>query len=388
MKKCFLLLLLALSCNKAPLFPGWAANSRMPDGRGRSQDFSLPDTVETIEGPSVYLTAVCGGELVMWRNGKEALRYEAKSPTPERHRVRGGHLWEDACEGGKSMLYRDGEPVLRFDGEASLRGLLEEGGILYTLWQRPGGNGWRLMAGDKFLAGSPTGVLVGDFDNEGRVGGALDAGVTFAAGTTVREGDEAAREYVVYKGGTVLERFPPGDGEILDLRVLDGTVVRCVARTDGIYLFRGNAAFLVAKSPVGRAHVGRIRVCDGQMEVLGYSKSASAVPYHYWIGGTQKEDAYSIHSAFPMAGPYSEDDGFTWISYGNDGALKEFFRGGSYLRPPGGEYRLSNPSCAMMKDGMLLLALTSARDGGHLLLQGHDYINYRFDGCFTSVWTE
>ena len=124
----FLLVLLLLpSCRKAPLFSGVTRASRTPPGREYFPEYPAPDTSSASGEAPVWLTALCqpGPELVVWKNGRELLRLTPASPEKDRHRVRGGHLWEDANRNGCTLLYKDGELLYSFEGEEYLRGLLE-----------------------------------------------------------------------------------------------------------------------------------------------------------------------------------------------------------------------------------------------------------------------
>ena len=241
-----LLSVAAISCQKA-LFSSvprsFSDNSgRNPGNRPSDEPEQEDDDEQRV--PDIYATAICfpveadwregdsaGGEVVLFKNGREVLRLPATDPPdPDRHRIIKGRLWTDSCDGHEVIVQCDGQEHLRYKGDEVFRGFLMVNDILFTLGQRQGSDGLCFRANGELLFEAPTGTVLGGPGDSEWEGGALssdNSGVYFSYGIPYRKGDKLTWEYRVMNGADLIRTIPAGESNtVFDIKVHDGTVYR------------------------------------------------------------------------------------------------------------------------------------------------------------------
>ena len=408
-----ILLTAAVSCQK-PLFSGTPRWMRMQD-RYKYMSAPLPkdDSGDTggenpeEEGPSVYLSALrfpdgqywrsgdlSGAHLVLWKDGEEVLDIPAGHyPEPDRHRIRDGHLWWDDSDGSSTYLYMDEEVLLHYDGDEILRGFLDVDGDLHTLGQRVGSNGFSYRVNGVEVFSHPSAKVVGSFDDREWEGGALmrdGEDVYFTYALPIRSGNETLWEYHVMQGGQPLLTVPAGDAaKVYDIRVWKGSVYRSEQRGPGgssLVLVRDNTLLSLGVKDDETVHLCRLVPSGGEMLVKGYSTRKGQSGYSYWLRG-KNGPVQLLDSQFPVADLYPDNPNRIAL-YLENGKIKEIWGGKRYLNMLPGRYTLYTSACSTLYDGALYAVLSDATDNSHLLLQGEQFRNFTFNGCFTGVRIE
>ena len=207
-------LALLLSCTK----PDRNALPRYMREQGRFSEYaSVGKPQEEAEnGPSLYLTAVSNGEILLFRDGRIVARAPA-GDSPERHRARGGHLYSDAIDGHETVLFKDGEELFRYAGEEVIVGFCILDGDIYTLGQRAG-RGFSYRINGKEIYSDPAGRIVGSNMLTEWDGGAFSGGQYYAYCISL---GKSSCEYHVMKGAETVRLFETLSSEsVLDIRVL------------------------------------------------------------------------------------------------------------------------------------------------------------------------
>lgn len=406
-----LLLLLINACQKEPLLPGTPRLLRMPDRFNRVVHTHVrkDTTEEEASGPpAVWITALefptwadwrsgdlRGADVVLYRDGVPVRRVSAGgNPDPERHRVRGGHLWTDCIDGRETVLLRDGEPLLRWPGEEVLMGFWEENGHVYTLGQRPGGQGFSFRRDGKEVFSDPSGVITGSLNDREWSGGALTRdkpGLCYTYGIPIQGGSRAEWEYRVMCRDSCLKVIPKGTGNLTyDIRVWNGSIWRAERRTESpatLCLVQDNTYHSLGLS--ANATPGRIRLvpCMEEMAV----KASGGHNNNRWTFWYRIRDKLilQINDNCEMADVWLEGGDYASISL-SEGRIYQIRHGnGSLLKGADAQpYRLTSPLCADLRDGVFRAALSSAEGDRHLILSDEGAIPLTFNGYFTSLRVE
>lgn len=407
MRKLIRLILLStavFSCQKTffDLPPRSHSGYPMPGRTGEAEELPTGPSV-----PDLYASAIClpadstgGYDVLLFKNGTPVQRVHMDGePDPERHRIWGGRLWTDECDGATMRICCDGQERFRYEGDERLRGFLEtpEGNV-YTLGQRQGREGLSLRLNGKELFRAPTGTILGSpYECEWEGGAlAMDAsGVFFAYGIPIGVEGKTLWEYHVMREGQLVQNIPAGSVQALyDIRVMDGVVYRCEQRGAALCLVEADTYRSLGLDEKEPHHLCKLFPLEGHMAVKGYSQVMPGLPtYRNWIrvGGEDLFVGYSaerplhlrcdgVHTAFLEEGPGRSVERMVL-----DGEKLSL---GAEKRPPGTReppYTLSSARCFQLQKGMLGVALDRDSTARHLLLRGRDTLGVSFDGYFTSV---
>lgn len=405
------LLLPLAACQQESLVQGPGRNLRMQDRyRYLVRKTDTPENDSTLaQKPALYYTALefpswadwrdgdlRGGEIVLYKNGAEQLRVPAgDNPDPERHRVRGGHLWTDYIEGKETVIACDGEPTLRYNGEEVLMGFLLVGRQIHTLGQRPGGQGFSYRIDGKEVFSDPAGIVVGTLNQREWPGGALTkdlAGVCYSYGVPIRNGDKTEWEYRVMCGDSCIKMIPQGtSSRLFDIRIQDGTVYRVEQRSASsttTCLVRDNSYHSLGMGPSEVAHgLQLVPLEDGTMGVKGYSSGLVSVDkWTCWYRDdrgirTQATSNMEIQDLFV------EGDHLAYCTL-RSGTVCQVVQDTYLTGITPYAYRLATPLCACWYQGALLALLSSVDGPDHLILHGNTLTPISFNGYFTSVYME
>lgn len=406
---CFLLLLAA--CQQEPLLPGTPRLMRMPDRYDRLVHSRVRQDTTREEAPAVpavWITALefpswadwrngdlRGADVVLYKDGVPVKRVSAgDSPDPDRHRVRNGHLWTDRIEGRETVLLRDGEPLLRWEGEEVLMGFWEEKGHVYTLGQRPGGQGFSFREDGKEVFSDPSGVITGSLNDREWSGGALTRdtlGICYTYGIPIQGGGKTEWEYRVMSRDSCLKVIPKGTSNLIyDIRVWKGSIWRADRRTESpatLCLVRDNSYHSLDLS--GSATPGFIKLAPYQDEMaIKASECQSNMRWTFWYRIRDKL-AVLVNDNCEMADVWLEGSDYASISL-HSGRVYQVRHGNGRLLtvPVSSDYRLSSPLCAALHGGVFRVALSSAEGDQHLLLSDEDAVPIAFNGYFTALRVE
>ena len=411
----FLLLLTTLFSCRDPLVQDPLSRSmRMQDrfaryarsGIGVSDSSAVsPPGPEEPKGPDFYATALYFPDSANWRldslwaarvllfkNGELTGSYPVPSPPdPERHRVRGGHLWTDMTDGRTTRILCDGVEKYSFSGEELIRGFLQLGGALYTLGQRPGRGGFCYRVNGKPVFESPVGTLLGNASLPEWEGGALglDGGdICYSYSIPVQRKDRLEWEYHVMRGSESLQTLPAGTAEALyDIRVWDGKVYRIQKKDGQICLADGVNSYAMSAS-LSDSFSGHLIPYKGSLTLKGSSR-AGGEAFNCWIYDPSIWNARSF-GRVPSERSALLVDGDDWLlaSVNPSGVVEDLLLGREKLPLPGGPYQLMTPLCLSLSGGHYAAALTHASGSRHLLIADGKTYELPFNGYFTSVRIE
>ena len=128
-------------------------------------------------------------ELVLFDDGEEILSLpvgvaSGVSSNPALHHIYEGHLYTEMFDSGFTIIGRDGVELLRLEGNESLRGILEDGQDIYTLFMDGSGSGLTYRKNGETLLRKEDCIAFGGFEKPSYgQGGALykdDSCVCFA----------------------------------------------------------------------------------------------------------------------------------------------------------------------------------------------------------------
>ncbi|MBP5483470.1 MAG: hypothetical protein J6X99_04360 [Bacteroidales bacterium] len=409
MKKLILFVLLsvaAISCQKA-LFSSvprsFSDNSgRNPGNRPSDEPEQEDDDEQRV--PDIYATAICfpveadwregdsaGGEVVLFKNGREVLRLPASNPPdPDRHRIIKGRLWTDSCDGHEVVVQCDGQEHLRYKGDEVFRGFLMVNDILFTLGQRQGSDGLCFRANGELLFEAPTGTVLGAPGDSEWEGGALssdNSGVYFSYGIPYRKGDKLTWEYRVMKGADLIRTIPAGESNtVFDIKVHDGTVYRTEQNGNSLRLIKDDTHITVEMGRERNAHLCKLVPINGELLIKGYSiqSSRTSTSYTFWFRD-QSKTHYAVNSRYPLADILSDGIHTANIAENEIGRINSVYLDDVPISVPANRYTLTSSRCAQLRDGILAVALTSAEGDNHLLIHNSDTLSLNFNGYFTSV---
>lgn len=405
------LFLLLASCQKEPLLPGTPRLLRMPDRFNRlahshvRQDSTREEAAGT---PAVWITAMefpswadwrggdlRGAEVVLYKDGVPVRRVPAgDNPDPERHRVRNGRLWTDRIEGRETVLLRDGEMLLRWEGEEVLMGFWEEKGHVYTLGQRPGGQGFSFRMDGKEVFSDPSGVITGSLNDREWSGGALTRdtlGLCYTYGIPIQGGGKTEWEYRVMSRDSCLKVIPKGTSNLIyDIRVWKGSIWRADRRTESpatLCLVRDNSYHSLGLSGSATPSLIKLAPCQDDMAVKA-SECQANKRWTFWYR-IRDRLAVLLNDNCEMADVWLEGTDYASISQHN-GRVYQVRHGNERLltTPASSDYRLSSPLCAALHEGVFHVALSSAEGDQHLVLSDEGAVSLTFHGYFTALRIE
>jgi len=377
----FACLVLLLSCTK----PDRNATPRYMREQGRFSEYaSAAKPQEEVEkGPSLYLTAVSDGEILLFRDGELTARAPA-GDSPERHRARGGHLYSDAIEGHETVLFKDGEELFRYAGEEVIVGFCILEGDIYTLGQRAG-RGFSYRMNGREIYSDPAGRIVGSNMLTEWDGGAFSDGLYYAYSISLGQSSSSC-EYHVMKGAETIRIFETVSSEsVLDIRVL-GDEIYIAKRLDGgkLEFIRDYDSVTIARSE------GEI---PSGMWIVPYSGGACVK----WCSRGQGVDTFWAHSVSglldfcpAMAGGVIPDMllGGHYVTV-KDGKVNRIYTGHTMIPIEENRYTFTSPLCAALIGGKYHVALSDADSGNHLVIAGRsEQQQWHFPGYFTSIRRE
>lgn len=407
------LVLAAVSCQK-PLFPDTPRYARMQDrfahmpkdsSGGGATPLPGPDSASV--KPSVYVTALRfpegalwqqgaleGARIVLWKDGKEVLDIPAGHyAEPDRHRVRGGHLWSEDSDGARTQVYRDGELQVEYEGDEILRGLLVLDGALHTIGQRAGGGGFSYRINGEAVFSHPSATVLGSFEDQEWEGGALmqeGGNVYYSYAVPVRKTDGYSWEYHVMQGDQPFRKIPEGSAEtVFDIRIKGGSVYRSEQRGAGgqsLALVRDDKILSLDVPSGETVHLCKLVPHGEEMLVKGYSTRMENHLYTSWLRG-KNGLVQALESPFLAADMYADNPGKAVI-FLSEGRVRSIWNGEKDISVTVGRYSLFTKGCSTLKDGTLYAALTDLNFQSHLVLQGEELLPFSFNGCFTSVRIE
>lgn len=401
-----LLSVAAISCQKA-LFSSvprsFSGNSgRNPGNRPSDEPEQEDDDGQRL--PDIYATAICfpveadwregdsaGGEVVLFKNGRELLRLPATDPPdPDRHRVIKGRLWTDSCDGHEVIVQCDGQEHLHYIGDEVFRGFLMVNDVLFTLGQRQGRDGLCLRANGELLFEAPTGTVLGDPGDSEWEGGALTtdgSGIFYSYGIPYRKGDKLTWEYRVMNGADLIRTIPAGESDtIFDIKVHDGTVYRTEQKGNSLRLIKDDTHITVEMGRENNAHLCKLVPLNGELLIKGYSiqSSRTSTSYTFWLRD-QSRIQYGVNSRYPLADILSDGTHTANIADNEIGRINSVYLDDVPIKVPANRYTLTSSRCAQLRNGILAVALTSAEGDNHLLIHNSDTLSLNFNGYFTSV---
>ena len=405
MRKFLPLLMLLCSC-QASLFDPTPRWMRMQDrNRHEAQAPDAPDTVGTVKGADIYLTAFrypqgvdwqahpeTPAEVVLYKNGRELLSVPTQGPPePERHRVCHGRLWTDWSDGNETVVSCDGVERFRFAGEELFRGFLEVNGMVHTLGQRQGREGFCYRVNGAELFNAPTGTLLGSADEREWEGGAFcrdSSGLYYSYGIPIQSSDGQRWEYRVMRGADLLESVPAGTAEALfDIRVLDGIVYRSERRAGyppTYCLVKDKLYRSLDVGPGESMHFCKLVNVNGRMLVKGYSTGVGSHIYTYWLRDPAGIPWIAL-SNDPIGDLISDGTHQAHVVLNDAGLVRSLWLDREGVPFTSDTYRLATPRCLTLKDGILGAALSRQEGDEHLVMLDGKGTRYTFNGYFTSL---
>lgn len=407
----FVLLSLAVvSCQKA-LFNN-PPRSQSYSGRQSGQKDSTvrqptgPDAPDRI--PDVYATAFCypegvdwqsdstldaRPELVLFKNGLEQLRVPVEGRADaQRHRLSRGHLWTDSCDGREVVVSCDGKERFRYAGDELLRGFLEVNGIVYTLGQRQGREGFSFrINGDEYFSAS-TGTILGGPEDADWEGGAFSrdsAGVCYSYGIPLRKGEALLWEYHVMREKEEIKNLPAGSVSALyDIRVYEGILYRSELRSSifpTYCLVKDDTYLTVEMAETEQPHYCKLVPVNGRMCLKGYSTGIpGSKTYAYWLRDPASVLFMAVDNQ-PILDLLTDGEHCAYLVASPEGSVRTVYLDKENIPFTSDRYSLPSSRCAQFKQGLLALALSNAREGEHLLICNREVTPLKFNGYFTSV---
>jgi len=405
-----LLLGLALplaACTQEPLFPGVSRWERQKSERFTPSPGS--DAPSDSSGKVLYLSAVRfikgydwqldtavsrrHAEIVLFRGGVETVHVSAGSDvSPDRHRIRGGHLYTDRIEGDQTVVSRDGVELFRYDGRETLRGFLLRDGKVHTLGQRAGaGFSYRIDGKEVFrddagtLLGGPDGLWDGGaFSEDGD-------GLWYSYSVPIRKGDEVLAEYRVMCGRETVTVLSAGSfRQVFDIRRLGGTLYRTELRSadnSTLCLVEGSVYQALGLNSRQTPHLCRILPPeDGQPAVFGYHTEQSTGKFRYWVRSPGKTE-YLGGWGERVEG-FRTEGALRSCLVTEDGRVSKMLAGGKSLPVDPGRFFLAAEACTRLQDGVFYAALTDLTGENHRIYVDDTYSEISFNGYFTGVDVE
>ena len=302
-------------------------------------------------------------ELVLLKDYSEILSIpvgNVAEASADKHHILDGHLYTEHQTSSTTYIGKDGIVILSFEGREELRGLLEDGGILYTLSVPKGGDGFKLRADGQVIYSEKSGTVYGTMSEPSyRQNGALykDNGhlcFCFRTESMVYRIEDGLK-YVAISGA--------GPGEAQDVRIIDGQVV--CAGSD----FMGMKWSGARVWPLG----------NGEYAISGNTDTASYTgPLVY----------RSRHGSVRKLGGgegqvYVSSEGEAAVHWSRDGSVTV----SAQDKPYDGKWYFMTPECAVMAPGGPAIALTPRPSSNRSLVRyaGNEKI-VELNGFLTGIW--
>ena len=273
-------------------------------------------------------------------------------------------------------------------------GFWEEKGHVYTLGQRPGGQGFSFRMDGQELFSDPSGVVMGSLNDRQWSGGAFSRdtlGLCYTYGIPIQGGGKTEWEYRVMSRDSCLKVIPKGTSKLIhDIRVWDGSIWRADRRTESpatLCLVRDNSYYSLGLS--ASATPSRIKLVPFQEEMaVKASGGQTNTRWTFWYW-TRDRLAVLLNDNCEMADVWLEGNDYASISL-LGGSVYQVRHGSQRLlsSPASSAYRLSSPLCAALHGGVFRVALSSAEGDEHLLLSDEEAVPIAFNGYFTSLRVE
>ena len=345
----------------------------------------------TTDSTTLYITALCGDDAVLFADGMELVRAPA-DPDPERHRARQGHLWTDRIQGKETVIYRDGEEWLRFPGEELLEGFLLDGGKLHTLGQRPGNQGFCYRIDGREVFSSTVGRIVGSASSREWDAGAFSPdsiGIFYTYAIPFVHSDGTTWEYRIMKGADTFRVIPDDvSGTILDLRVYRGKVYMAALRGRRLCLVCENSTLWHRRleNTETLPEVGLIPFL-GEIGLKGVSSFSRYNYSEAWIqlGGRMLRYRVSQRIFTPSVLAKGNVHAF-WTHI--DTRLINLVLNGRRLPLDYGKYSLMNPLCINAFNDTFVAILSDTSSTEHLVITDSLTTHLRFPGTPTSIRIE
>ena len=394
--------LLTAACTRDPLFPGVSRWERQKAERFTSDP---ADTLSGGDGPVLYMSAVrfikgydwqldtAAGrrhaEIVLFRNGTEILHLNADDISPDRHRIREGHLYTDRIDGNRTVLSRDGVELFRFEGQESIRGFLVRDGHVHTLGQRAGA-GFSYRVDGKEIFRDDAGTLLGGADDgDDGAFSADEEGLWYSYSIPVRNSDGVVPEYRVMRENETVAIIPAGSfRQVFDIRRLDGALLRTELRTadnSSLCLVEGSVYHALGLNSSQTAHLCRILSVEGKATVFGYHTEKSG-KFRYWLRTPEQTD-YLGEGDQRVEGFRSEGAHRSWMTV-ESGRIFRILKDGEDLPVLPGQFRLTAPACTRLHEGTFYAVLTDMEDSNHRIYVDDNYTEVSFNGYFTGIQIE
>ena len=321
---------------------------------------------EATDNRHLYITAFRGDEIVLFRDFEEIASAPAgDNPDPDRHRAIDGHLWSDALDGKETVVFRDGVEYLRWPGEELFAGFLLRDGVLYTLGQRPGNQGFCYRVDGREVFSDPSGRIVGSMS------GRQWDGVNYCYGIPMQHASSTTWEYHIMKGGeTVRILSDDSVGTVLDICVIGGRVFLVEKRGDDVRFVSPRGAFSYGAA----SRVSIVKVGD-DVCVRGHNLTGTACWYRYNSKVLAWEDGAELYY-----------DGRTRVWWTlEDGLVGQMFVGKTTLDIAPGRYSVATPACAGFSGPTFCAALTDTIGQDHLIVTDTTITPFHLDGTLTGI---
>lgn len=299
-----ILLMMALSCacEKLPLWPGPGRNdiSGSDNNTAEARDtvlyFSALSFPEGYDWRRDSAYGTVSASILFFRNYEEILRINvgADSGIPTNtswHLILDGHLFTGWCSNEKTSVMKDGRIVLEYNCAETVRGMLIEGDDIITLGQNRNCTGFQLRKNGEAIFKSGDGTVFGHLSsNQFFRSGALyrDNGKLYFCYYT--EKSNGGRTWYMVTDGEK-RQFYPGQGEILDIRVIDGDIYQVAKNDERTSLYKGGATvymsttdgnFYIKAETMDKCTLGKDS--EGIFALVRFIGGLSGEDYRIWRG--------------------------------------------------------------------------------------------------------
>lgn len=302
------------------------------------------------------------------------------SAEPDRHRIRGGHLYTDCPLGGEMVICRDGQELFRYAGTEALCGFQVSGEDVYTLGRPKDGKGFRYRKNGVLLFASDSGSVVGSPGDSAYPEGALLPDGDGWQFCYYEEG--TPRRWYAFRGGRAEPLPLPAQekAQVLDAKVVDGIPVMLYLPTPDSQQIR----ILRAGLSDGAVSLLARQILEGQVMPDGRHFKASYVNMegrvHELFWGDSREDVFiTAWDGTHIRAFYREGDRLAAV-FCRDDVITRICLDGKYF--PMEEAQFLWSSCACYKGGRFYAVLAPLQrhlsptlwiDGQRLALNFYGY---------------
>lgn len=295
--------------------------------------------------------------VVMFADAVPVLRLSAGdsyevSADPQRHRIRSGCLYTDFTDGMTTVIKKDGEEIIRYDGAEEVMDLVTVGGTVHMLCMPEGGPGFVYRIDGKEMVAREDGVLCGGLDVSGS-----SVGFCFEC---------RSKYYKVIDGKVFLMEMEEGIGEVMDVALYDGEI-SVLAMTDSSpdpVIFRRGERLSVKYFRILDIVSCRFLDTDSLCVRLRYKHRNSTLASDIlWFGDYRFRQP---RRGRLLSSVIADGSGYHAVADPSDdlpGAIISNLD--EYDLPPG--CHVYGDRCAVMKDSVLHIGLTSVRDRSPLI---------------------